>query len=67
MMTAVGGGTGIIQISESVTFVPFFVPMASTTFVPGRNVTGQVKMQFVLVALPCETPSTKSSTESQLA
>ena len=61
------GAAGASHTSESVTCVAPVLPTAVTMFVPSANVNGHVKMQLVLVAIPCDLLFKKSSTELQLA
>jgi len=42
------------------------VPIALTLLVPFCKVTGQRNVLLLLVAVPCDTPFTKSCTEPQL-
>ena len=60
-------GCGAIQFRLSVTVTAPFFPVAVTAFAPLRSVIGQVKIQFVLLRVPCDAPLRNNSTESQLA
>src|SRR5262249_19257435 len=58
---------GATQSKLSVTVTAPFFPVALTTFVPLCNLMGHVKMQFVLLRVPCDAPFKNNSTESQSA
>src|SRR6266478_948962 len=56
VMATLGGATGAIQTSESLTFVPPKLPTAWTVLAPATSDSGHVKILLALVCEPCEAP-----------